>query len=265
MQHQDTTAVVIGGSQGLGLAIAEELRREGCTRLLLAGRDAAKGEAAAARLGAAFMAAEMADPDQARALIDEAQRRFGRVGALVCAAATTERGSILDTGPELWDRVMAVNVRGPFFALQRFAQLAVRGGYPAAAVMILSMAVHCGQSFLAPYSASKAALANVTKNAANALARHRIRVNGLNLGWMDTPAEDQIQRRYHGAGDDWLARAEAGQPMGQLVKPAEVAGLVAYLLSSRAGVMTGAIIDYDQHVAGAVQEGPGDLERREQE
>ena len=102
------------------------------------------------------------------------------------------------------------------------------------------MVVHCGQSFLAPYSASKAALANVTKNSAQALRRHRIRVNGINCGWMDTPGEDAIQRKYHGAGDDWLEKAEAAQPFGTLVKPAQVARLAAYMLGPASGVMTGA-------------------------
>jgi NAD(P)-dependent dehydrogenase (short-subunit alcohol dehydrogenase family) len=116
------------------------------------------------------------------------------------------------------------------------------------------MVVHCGQSFLAPYSASKAALANVTKNAAQALRRHRIRVNGINCGWMDTPGEDETQRRWHGAGDGWLAEAEAKAPMGMLVKPVHVAGLASYLLGERSGVMTGALIDFDQNVAGAYPE-----------
>ena len=71
---------------------------------------------------------------------------------------------------------------------------------------------------------------------------------------MDTPGEDATQRRWHGAGDDWLAKAEAAQPFGQLVKPDEVAGLAAYLLAPEAGVMTGAVIDYDQNVAGAYPE-----------
>ena len=252
--HADTVAVVTGGSQGLGLAIAEELAREGCTRLLLAGRDRAKGEAAAAALGAAFAAADMADPAQAAGLIDEAARRWGRVTALVNAAAATDRASILDCTPAEWDRQMAVNARGPFFALQRLAQAAVAGGHPAACVNILSMVVHCGQSFLAPYSASKAALANVTRNAAQALRRHRVRVNGIACGWMDTPGEDAIQRRWHGAGDGWLAKAEAAAPMGMLVKPAHVAGLASYLLSDRSGVMTGSVVDFDQHVAGAYPE-----------
>jgi NAD(P)-dependent dehydrogenase (short-subunit alcohol dehydrogenase family) len=250
--HADTIAVVTGGSQGLGLAVAQDLAREGCTRLLIAGRDRDKGEAAAQGIGAAFAQADMGDPAQAAGLIDEAHRRWGRVTALVNAAAVTDRASILDCPPEEWDRQMAVNARGPFFALQRLAQRAVEGGHPAACVNILSMVVHGGQSFLAPYSASKAALANVTKNAAAALARHRIRVNGINCGWMDTPGEDAIQRRWHGAGDDWLEKAEAAAPMGMLVKPAHVAGLVSYLLSDRSGVMTGALIDFDQTVAGAI-------------
>jgi NAD(P)-dependent dehydrogenase (short-subunit alcohol dehydrogenase family) len=252
--HRDTAALVIGGTQGLGLAIAAQLRAEGCTRLVVAGRDAGRGQAAAKVLGARFMAVDLADTGAVIALVDQAADAMGRVDALVTAGALTDRGSILDTTPDLWDRVMAANARGPFFALQRFAQRAVEGGYPASAVNILSMVVHCGQSFLAPYSASKAALANVTRNAANALAKHRIRVNGINCGWMDTPGEDATQRRFHGAGDDWLAKAEAAQPFGMLVKPDHVAGLAAYMLGPRSGVMTGAIVDFDQNVSGAYPE-----------
>ena len=252
--HDDTVAVVTGGSQGLGLAIAEELAREGCTRILIAGRDPAKGEAAARNLGAAFAQVDMADARAAAGLIDQAADRWGRVTALVNAAAATDRASILDATEADWDLHLAVNAKGPFFAIQRLAQRAVEGGHPAACVNILSMVVHCGQSFLAPDSASKAALANVTKNAAQALRRHRVRVNGINCGWMDTPGEDAIQRRYHGGGDDWLARAEAAAPMGMLVKPVHVAGLASYLLSERSGVMTGSLIDFDQNVAGGTPE-----------
>jgi NAD(P)-dependent dehydrogenase (short-subunit alcohol dehydrogenase family) len=257
--HHETVAVIAGGTQGLGLAIAERLVAEGCTRLVLAGRRVAEGEAAATALrgrGAEvlFLPTDMGVTAETIALIDRAADRFGRVTALVNAAATTERGSILDTSPEDFDRHIAVNTRGPFFALQRFAQLAIANGHPASAVNILSMVVHCGQSFLAPYSASKAALANITKNAAQALRSHRIRVNGINCGWMDTPGEDMTQRRFHGAVDGWLEAAEARQPMGMLVKPAHVAGLATYLLSDASGVMTGALVDFDQNVAGAYPE-----------
>lgn len=150
--------------------------------------------------------------------------------------------------------MFAVNTRGPFFAIQRTAQLAQAAGHPASIVTILSMVVHCGQSFLAPYSASKAALANITKNSANSLRGARIRVNGINCGWMDTPGEDAVQRKHHGASDGWLEQAEARQPFGMLVKPAHVAGLAAYLLGPMSGVMTGSLIDFDQNISGAYPE-----------
>jgi NAD(P)-dependent dehydrogenase (short-subunit alcohol dehydrogenase family) len=257
--HRDTVALITGGAQGLGLAVAEQLLAEGCGRLALVGRSREKGAAAVAALQArgaevVFLCADLADVAQAQGAVDQALARFGRVTALVNAAAATDRGGILDTTPEAWDTLMAINTRGPFFTLQRFAQAAVAAGHPASAVNILSMVVHCGQSFLAPYSASKAALANVTKNAAQALRAHRIRVNGINCGWMDTPGEDETQRKYHGAEDGWLEAAESAQPMGMLVKPAHVAGLVSYMLSPASGVMTGALVDFDQNVAGAYPE-----------
>ena len=252
--HRDTSALVIGGTQGLGLAIAERLRTEGCARLVISGRDRAKGEAAAGALGATFLPVDLEDTEAVVRLVDAAGEAMGSVTALAVAGALTDRGSILDTTPDLWDRMMTANARSPFFAIQRVAQRAIDAGHPASVVNVLSMVVHCGQSFLAPYSASKAALANVTKNAAQALRTHRIRLNGINCGWMDTPGEDMIQRKYHGADDDWLAQAEAAQPFGTLVKPAHVARLAAYMLGPASGVMTGSIVDFDQNVAGAYPE-----------
>lgn len=260
-EHSATTALITGGTQGLGLAIAEQLLRDGCRHILLVGRDAAKGAATARRLSesgapafhadVAFHPADLAETAAAIAMINAAVNRFGRLTALVNAAAATDRGSILDTTPAAFDALMAVNARGPFFALQRFAQSAIALGHPAQAVNILSMVVHCGQSFLAPYSASKAALANITRNAAQALRAQHIRVNGINIGWMDTPGEDAVQRQYHGAQDGWLTAAEACQPFGMLIKPAHVAGLASFMLSPDSGVMTGSVVDFDQNVAGA--------------
>lgn len=253
-RHAATRALIVGGTQGLGLAIAERLIAEGCTRLVLASRDVEIGEREAARLGVPFLHVEMGDPAVPHRMVDAAVEALGGLDALVNAAAQSDRGSILDSSPELFDRLMAVNARGPFLALQRFAQHAVQADCPAAAVNILSMVIHGGQSFIGPYSASKAALANITRNAAQTLRRHRIRVNGIACGWMDTPGEDAVQRRFHGAGDEWLAEAEARQPMGSLVKTPHVAALAAYLLSAESGVMTGSVIDFDQHVAGAYPE-----------
>lgn len=249
-RHDDTQAIVLGGTQGVGLAIAERLRREGCDRIVLTGRDEKKGKAAARNAGATFLPADLADTEATLGAIETAAERLGGLNAMIVAGALTDRGTILDTTPDLFDRIMRINLRTPYFALQRFAHMARAAGYPASVVNILSIVVHGGRPDLSPYAASKAALAHVTKNAASALAPDRIRVNGINVGWMDTPGEDAVQRKFHGGGDDWLKRAEAGRPMGQLVKPWHVAGLASYLLSDTAGVMTGACIDFDQVVPG---------------
>jgi NAD(P)-dependent dehydrogenase (short-subunit alcohol dehydrogenase family) len=115
---------------------------------------------------------------------------------------------------------------------------------------ILSMSSHGGQPFLSPYSTSKGALATLTRNVACSVLKQRIRVNGLNIGWMDSPGEHVVQKKFHAAGDDWLEKAEKDQPFGRLVKPAEVAEVAAFLLSGRSGLMTGSIIDFDQSVVG---------------
>lgn len=252
-------AVITGGTQGLGFAIARQLVREGCEGVVLAGRDPTKGEQAVAALkalggNAHFVAADVADVEDCRMLIDRAVALLGPLDALVNAAASCDRGSLLDTTPQVWARLMDVNARGPFFTMQAFVRQALDHRIPASIVNIVSMVIHCGQSYLAPYSASKAALANITKNTAQAHRHDRIRCNAIACGWMDTPGEDATQKRYHYASDDWLEKAEAAQPFGQLIKPSEVAPLATYLLSVRSGVLTGAIIDCDQNIAGAYPE-----------
>jgi NAD(P)-dependent dehydrogenase (short-subunit alcohol dehydrogenase family) len=92
----------------------------------------------------------------------------------------------------------------------------------------------------------------LTRNLGHALRHQRIRVNGLNIGWTDTPNEHQVQRT-EGQPDDWLVRAEAKQPFGRLIKPADVAEAALFLLGPASGVMTGAVIDYDQMVIGAYE------------
>jgi NAD(P)-dependent dehydrogenase (short-subunit alcohol dehydrogenase family) len=258
-RNRDTHAVITGGGQGLGLAVAKRLAREGAPSIVLAGRSQAKGEAAAAEvraLGAEciFVAADVAKVDDCARLIETAVAKFGTINGLVNAAALTTRGTLLDTTLAMWDDHMNTNARGPFLLMQGMVRHLVERGEPGSIVNVLSMAAYCGQSYLTPYSTSKGALAVLTKNVANAFAARRIRCNGIMLGWMDTPGEDVIQRAAHGRREGWLADIEAAQPMGQLVKPDELAGLVAYMLSPDSGVMTGALVDYDQKVPGAYPE-----------
>jgi len=260
-RHTDTRAVITGGAQGVGLAIARQLIAEGCKKLMLVGRDTAKGENAVQELSAlgaqvAFSSLDLQNTDACLALIDTAVARFGSVNVLVNAAATAARGGLLNTNQALWDEIFNTNVRGPFFLMQGFVKHRKAQGGGGSIVNIISQAAYAGQSYITPYSASKSALAGLTKNVANAYRYDRIRCNAILPGWMDTPGEDATQRKYHGAGDDWLANAERQQPMGQLCKPHQLAELASYILSPNAGVMTGALVDYDQNIVGAYPEVP---------
>ncbi|MBI2824689.1 MAG: SDR family oxidoreductase [Planctomycetia bacterium] len=250
-------AIVTGSTQGLGEAIARRLIDDKMIGgLVICGRNADNGRRLAGELTGLgcrteFVAADLTRVDDCRGVVDATRRAFDRIDYLVNSAATSERGSILDATPELFDRIVAINVRAPFLLMQGALKLMLERGIEGAIVNILSMSSHGGQPFLTPYSMSKGALATLTKNVANAMLKNRIRVNGLNIGWMDTPGEAAIQQRFHNASPDWLEKAERAQPLGRLVKPSEVAQVVAFLLSERAGLMTGAIVDFDQQVLGA--------------
>jgi NAD(P)-dependent dehydrogenase (short-subunit alcohol dehydrogenase family) len=90
----------------------------------------------------------------------------------------------------------------------------------------------------------------MTKNIANALTGHQIRVNALNIGWTDTPAEHDIQKRVHAKGDDWLEKEESKVPFKRLTKTIDVAKGLAFMCSDESGLMTGSVIDFDQTVNG---------------
>lgn len=248
-------AVVTGGAQGIGEATARLLAARGAAGIVLVDRRVEKGEAVAASLNAAgtktiFVSADLADPAAVARVIPAADKAFGRVDLLANIAGLTDRGSIFDTDLALFDVMFAVNVRAPFFLIQDALKLMQRDRIEGAIVNILSVNAHLGAPNLAAYSASKAALTNLTKNVANAVTGFRIRSNGILLGWVDTPGEHETLKKFHGAGDDWLESAEKSRPFGKLIKSDDVARIVAFLLSAESAPMTGSVIDYEQTVFG---------------
>jgi NAD(P)-dependent dehydrogenase (short-subunit alcohol dehydrogenase family) len=266
-QFHGKVAVITGGTQGLGEATARLLAARGAAGIVICGRNAERGwqiaeEIAGQGSPAEFVPADLAQLEDCTRVIEAADKSFRRIDVLVNCAGLTDRGTILDTSPALFDRLFAVNVRAPFFLMQGAAKVMIREGLGGAMVNILSMSSRGGQPFICAYSGSKGALAVLTRNVAFSLMRERIRVNGLNIGWTDTPGEHRIQRAAHHARPDWLEQAEREQPFGRLLKPDEVARAIAFLASDESGLMTGAIVDFDQSVAGCYETPPQPSPRR---
>lgn len=243
--------LVSGGTQGVGAGVARAAVREGAT-VAISGRRTELGAKVAADIGAFFVAADVADVAQAQASVAAVIAEFGRIDALVNSAGLTDRGTLLDTTPDLFDRHVAINLRGPFFLMQAAVRDMVGRGAPGSVVNIISSSELGGQPFLAPYVAAKAGLAGVTRNAAHAHRFDRIRINGLDIGWTDTEGEDTTQRTFHNADDSWLEAAARKVPMGKLGQVDEIADFVVFLLSDRSGVVTGSVIDWDQNVFGGL-------------
>ena len=248
-------AVITGGSQGLGAATARLFAARGAKGLILCGRQTDKGLAVAKEIQQQhpscevhFITADLAEVDSPKRIIKAAQEHFGQLDILINVAGLSARGTILDTTPELYDRIMNINVRAPFFLIQEAAKLMRSKGNDGTIVSIGSVAAYAGMPMLTAYCTSKGGLNTLTRNAAHALMRDRIRVNCLNIGWMSSDGEDVVQRKYHGAEDGWQEAVGAKMPFGRLVDPEEVARALAFLASDESGLMTGSVVNFDQSV-----------------
>lgn len=250
--------VVTGATQGLGRAIAQRLAVAGAEGIVITGRNAERGALVAREIAethgirAHFLRADFTRVADCRKVIAETDRLFGRIDVLVNAGASTARGTIVDTSPETFDALFATNVRGPYFLMQEAIRLMIAKGTRGAICNIGSISALAGQPFINAYCASKGALTTLTANTAFSVMANRIRVNQLNVGWMASDHEREIQAADGDA--DWEARAAATLPFGRLVDPSEAARAVNFLVSDDAGLMTGAIVNFDQSVWGAVAE-----------
>lgn len=251
--------VVTGATQGLGAAIARRLAAAGAAGLVITGRNAERGQKVAEeiakkhRIGVDFLQADFTNIEDCRMVIAETDRRFAHIDVLVNAGASTARGTIMDTSPETFDALFNTNVRGPYFLMQEAIKLMIAKGVEGAICNIGSISALAGQPFINAYCASKGALTTLTANTAFSVMANRIRVNQLNVGWMASDHEREIQAE--GGDPDWEAKAAANLPFGRLVDPNEAARAVNFLVSDDAGLMTGAIVNFDQSVWGAVAEG----------
>jgi NAD(P)-dependent dehydrogenase (short-subunit alcohol dehydrogenase family) len=247
-------ALVTGSSSGIGRGIADHFAALGA-KVVLHGLEEDLAQAAAGQLRAegheaAAIAADLSEVEACRRVVRFAVDQFGAIDVLVNNAGTLARGYLEDVPVEVWDRVMAVNLRAPFLCLQEaVSHMKTRGG--GAIVNIGSVNAYIGEPKLGPYSVSKGGLMTMTRNAASALAKYRIRVNQINPGWTLTEGEYRI-KRAEGKPDSWLDEAVATRPFGRLLSPHDVAQAAAYFASDAGAMVTGAVLDVDQFPVGAL-------------
>jgi len=154
-------AIVTGGTQGLGATIARLFAERGAKGLVICGRNEQKGKAKAHEIAAAtrakvvYVKADLGQVEDARNVVQVCDETFGRVDALVNAAAITDRGTILNTSPELFDAMFAVNVRAPFFLMQETVKVMRREKIEGTIVNIGSMSAKQGSPSLPPIAPRK--------------------------------------------------------------------------------------------------------------
>jgi NAD(P)-dependent dehydrogenase (short-subunit alcohol dehydrogenase family) len=244
--------LVTGSTQGLGETIARMALHCGAATVVITGRNRAQGTALAAALGTrvTYIPADLGQGDAPAALFAAALAAMGGMDGLVNAAGLTTRGSFLDGKVEDWEQLFAVNARAPFLLMQGLIRHLKAEGRPGSIVNIQSVNAICGAPELAMYSASKGALSTLTRNAANAHLADRIRVNGIDMGWVATPGEQRMQAEILGNGAGWADAAAARMPLGRLLTVEEVATLALYLLSDLSGLQTGTVTWLEQSIPG---------------
>jgi NAD(P)-dependent dehydrogenase (short-subunit alcohol dehydrogenase family) len=227
-------ALVTGSSSGIGAQVARRLAKDGY-EVVVNSRSAPAGQAVADELGAAYLQADVADEDQARALVEEVVTRFGRLDVLVNNAGTTERiahGNLPAATPDIWRRLYDVNVVAPF-VLVTAAEQALRQS-KGCVVNVSSLAGVKPTGSSIPYAASKAALNHTTRLLAKALGPD-VRVNAVAPGLVVTPWTEDWEDLHQ------LVTAMA--PMRRVATPDDVAEVVLGLI--RSSYVTGEVVVID--------------------
>jgi 3-oxoacyl-[acyl-carrier protein] reductase len=234
-------AVVTGGSNGLGRAIARSFADEGARVMIC---DLVDSGYFAGNPAVATVTGDIGSPGLADEVIAAAVSRWGQADILVNDAASYPDGTLLEMPGEAWDRVFRVNVTGTFVMTQAFARHCVdRRAQDAAVVSISSGSARNPRPGGAAYSASKAAVETMSKVFAMELGPHGIRVNVVSPGYIDVRQwSDAFPDR---APEELRAALVRSIPLGQAGHPADIARAVLFLASRDAGHITGAVLEVD--------------------
>jgi NAD(P)-dependent dehydrogenase (short-subunit alcohol dehydrogenase family) len=229
-------AIVTGGGRGIGEAVARRLYSEGAAVMVVSRTEAEVGAVAKA-LGERALAhvADVSLEADVQGIVDRALEVWGRIDVVVNNAGIDDDCPFLDVQADSWQRVLGVNLTGPFLVSQRAARsMATSGG--GAFVHIASIAALAGDGEQVAYGASKAGLLGLNRIMALELARHGIRSNVVHPGYTATP----LTRQYVGEEMyEYMMGGFARIPQGRMALPDEIAAAVAFLASDDAAAITG--------------------------
>lgn len=241
------TAIVTGAAQGIGKAIAIALAKGGAN-VVISDIQVEPGEALAEHLqrsgcSAKFVRADVESEEDCSALVSQSVEYFSKLDVLVNNAGYFPRVSLEDTTTEMWEKVLRINLRGPFYCAKH-AVPAMRRAGGGSIVNIGSINGIQALPTLVAYGAAKGGLLALTRTLANAYAKDRIRVNYVIPGWVLTEGEIAIQRAQ-GVTPEQLEQIGRSLRLGRFQTPEDTAHAVLYLASDESAQMTGSILHLD--------------------
>jgi len=250
MKLKDKVAVVTGGAGGIGAAIGRRYAAEGA-RVVVADRSGEQGKTLAAEVGNGAFAVPLDVTSRASidAMVETVVKTAGGIDILVNNAAVFDLAPILEITEESYDRVFAVNVKGLLFALQAVARQMVTQGRGGKIVNLASQAGRRGEALVGVYCASKAAVISLTQSAGLGLIEHKINVNGIAPGVIDTPMWDQVDalfaRYEHRAIGEKKRLVGEAVPYGRMGHPDDLAGAATFLASADADYIVAQTLNVD--------------------
>jgi len=243
-------ALITGGASGIGRAIAEGYAREGA-RVCIAGRDLIESSKAASLIGKGAFAVQLDVTNLAsiNACVAEAEKTAGGIDILVNNAAVFDMAPVGEITEESYDTVFGVNVKGLLFMMQAAANSMIARGKGGKIINISSQAGRRGEALVPVYCASKAAVISLTQSAGLGLIKHKINVNGIAPGVIDTPMWDVVDAhfaRYESRpiGEKKRLVGEA-VPYGRMGRPDDIVGAAVFLASAESDYVVAQTLNVD--------------------